>query len=56
MHTRTSSMDGRAAEIGPKPGLARLSARRYCFPQAWTSAKEGNILEHTLADSDGGKD
>jgi len=49
-------MDGRAAEIGPKPGLARLSARRYCFPQAWTSAKEGNILKHTLADSDGGKD
>lgn len=49
-------MDGRSGEIGPKPGLARLSARRYCFPQAWTSAKEGNILKHTLADSDGGKD
>lgn len=48
-------MDGRSGEIGPKPGLARLSARRYCFPQAWTSAKEGDILKHTLAESDGGK-
>ncbi|MGE0709503.1 MAG: hypothetical protein AB7T09_16115 [Planctomycetota bacterium] len=48
--------DARSGAIGPKRGLRNLDVHRYVFPQSWTSTREGDILKHTLADSDGGKE